>query len=132
MRNRYVYASLAIAIARLEQWLPISVLLFMGCSPAPVMSSGTGGAAGTTIGSSGSSGSPVGTGGGVGGSGAVTGGTSGSGGSAGAEIGGSGSGAGGSGGGSFTCPTLTVPGSCAPPVDIRCPYTKLSQTGCID
>ena len=96
------------------------------------MSSGTGGAAGTAIGSSGSSGSPVGTGGGAGGSGPGTGGTGGSGGSGGAEIGGSGSGAGGSGGGPFTCPTMTVPGNCAPPVDIRCPYPSLSQTGCID
>jgi mono/diheme cytochrome c family protein len=34
--------------------------------------------------------------------------------------------------GSFVCPTMPVPGSCAPPVDIRCPYAKLSQTGCID
>jgi hypothetical protein len=27
---------------------------------------------------------------------------------------------------------MPVPGNCAPPVDIRCPYPKLSQTGCID
>jgi hypothetical protein len=32
----------------------------------------------------------------------------------------------------FACPTLPVPGSCAPPADIRCPYPKISQTGCID
>ncbi|HEY2900845.1 MAG TPA: hypothetical protein VGL59_09740, partial [Polyangia bacterium] len=39
---------------------------------------------------------------------------------------------GGSDSGPFVCPTLPVPGSCAPPADIRCPYPKLSQTGCID
>jgi hypothetical protein len=33
--------------------------------------------------------------------------------------------------GPFACPTLT-PGTCTPPADIRCPYPKLSQTGCID
>jgi len=32
----------------------------------------------------------------------------------------------------FVCPTMPVPGTCAPPVDIRCPYPKLSQTGCVD
>jgi hypothetical protein len=41
-------------------------------------------------------------------------------------------GGGGTAGGTFTCPTMTAPGSCAPPADIRCPYPKLSQTGCID
>jgi len=30
------------------------------------------------------------------------------------------------------CPVLPVPGTCAPPTDIRCPYPKLSQTGCVD
>jgi hypothetical protein len=30
------------------------------------------------------------------------------------------------------CPTMPVPGACAPPLDIRCPYPKLSQTGCMD
>jgi hypothetical protein len=29
------------------------------------------------------------------------------------------------------CPTLP-PGNCSPPTDIRCPYPKLSQTGCLD
>jgi len=29
-------------------------------------------------------------------------------------------------------PGMPVPGTCAPPADIRCPYPKLSQTGCID
>jgi hypothetical protein len=27
---------------------------------------------------------------------------------------------------------MAAPGNCAPPADIRCPYPKLSQTGCID
>jgi hypothetical protein len=34
--------------------------------------------------------------------------------------------------GPFVCPTPTVPGNCTPPADIRCPYPKLSQTGCVD
>ncbi len=34
--------------------------------------------------------------------------------------------------GAFACPTLPVPGNCSPPADIRCPYPKLSQTGCMD
>jgi hypothetical protein len=34
--------------------------------------------------------------------------------------------------GPFTCPIVPVPGTCSPPVDIRCPYPKLSQTGCLD
>jgi hypothetical protein len=34
--------------------------------------------------------------------------------------------------GPFVCPTLVVPGNCTPPADIRCPYPKLSQTGCVD
>jgi hypothetical protein len=39
--------------------------------------------------------------------------------------------------GGFTCPAvpgpgMPVPGTCVPPADIRCPYPKLSQTGCID
>jgi hypothetical protein len=127
--------------ARLERRLalPISLLLFMGCSPSPDVPSGTGGSGGTTSGSSGSSGSgsPGGTGGGGGGSGAGTGGASGSGGLKDGGIDGGGSGGGGNDGGgsdsgSFVCPILTGPGNCAPPVDIRCPYQKLSQTGCID
>jgi hypothetical protein len=38
----------------------------------------------------------------------------------------------GGGGGMPSCPTLTAPGTCSPPADIKCPYPKLSQTGCID
>ncbi len=70
-----------------------------------------------------------------GGSGAGTGGASGTrwlndGGIAGGGSGGGGSG--GTGGATFTCPILTGVGNCSPPADIRCPYPKLSQTGCID
>jgi hypothetical protein len=43
-----------------------------------------------------------------------------------------GGGMGGGGMGGSVCPTMTVPGNCSPPADIRCPYPKLSQTGCID
>jgi hypothetical protein len=41
-------------------------------------------------------------------------------------------GGGGTGGGPFMCPTTMPAGTCSPPADIRCPYPKLSQTGCID
>jgi hypothetical protein len=142
--------------ARLDRRLalPISLLLFLGCGPSNG-SAGTGGSSGTSGSGGGSgSGSPGGTNGGGSGGGAGTGGASGSGGprdggidgggsggSGGSGSGGSGgSGAagidgGGSGGGSgaagSTCPTMPVPGNCAPPVDIQCPYPKLSQTGCI-
>jgi hypothetical protein len=121
--------------------VPISLLFFMGCGPSPDVNGGTGGSGGTTGGSGSSgnagSGSPGGTNGGGSGGGAGTGGASGSGGLKdggidGGGSGGSGSDGGGSDSGPFTCPTMPVPGNCAPPVDIRCPYPKLSQTGCID
>jgi hypothetical protein len=54
------------------------------------------------------------------------------GGSGGGGSGGGGSGGGGAGGGTFTCPTTLPAGTCSAPADIRCPYPKLSQTGCID
>jgi hypothetical protein len=125
--------------ARLERWLavPISLFLFVGCNPSPEAPGGTSGSAGTTSGSGGGSGASGGTGGGAGGGSAGTGGASGSGGLKDGGVGGGGSGGGGTDGGGtdggpFVCPTLPVPGTCAPPVDIRCPYPKLSQTGCID
>ena len=31
-----------------------------------------------------------------------------------------------------SCPSLPIPGDCSPPADIRCPYPKLSQTGCVN
>jgi hypothetical protein len=112
----------------------IYLLLFAACAPT----SGAGGTAGSggTAGGSGSnggsgSGSLGGGGGGGGGTsgggttGAIDGGTSDAGGTSG------GNDAGGTGGGAFACPTLTVPGTCSPPADLRCPYPKLSQTGCI-
>jgi hypothetical protein len=117
--------------------LPISLLLFMGCGfGAQNVAPGTGGSGGTTTGSgsSGTSGAGSPGGGGVGGS-AGNGGGAGTGGASGTSGGTNDGGidAGGTGGtGTFACPTLTVPGTCSPPADIRCPYPKLSQTGCID
>jgi hypothetical protein len=32
----------------------------------------------------------------------------------------------------FMCPPATAQGTCGAPADIRCPYPKLSQTGCVD
>ena len=32
----------------------------------------------------------------------------------------------------LSCPMMPIPGDCSPPADIRCPYPKLSQTGCVD
>jgi hypothetical protein len=118
----------------------ISLLFSTGCGFTN-NDSPTGGSGGTTTGSGGGgssgSGAPGGTNGG-GSGGAGSGGASGTGGAhndGGSDAGGSGgggSGGGGSDGGAFTCPTLAAPGTCAPPADIRCPYPKLSQTGCID
>jgi hypothetical protein len=54
---------------------------------------------------------------------------------AGGGMGGGGMGGGGMSGGMagmFMCPPVTTTGNCSPPTDIRCPYPKLSQTGCID
>jgi hypothetical protein len=127
-----------------------SLMFFMGCSGS-LGFDGSGSSAGGTSGStpSGSSDSSAtgtsGTPAGASGSGAPSG-TSGRSGS------GAGTGTGGTSGGlsdgglgdatpsdgaasndaPFVCPTLPVPGTCTPPVDIRCPYPKLSQTGCID
>jgi len=99
----------------------------MGCNPSPDVNGGTGGSGGATSGGgsggSADSGAMGGTGGGGSGGGAGTGGASGA-------DGGPNDGAIDSG--PFVCPTRPAPGSCAPPVDIRCPYPKLSQTGCID
>jgi hypothetical protein len=111
----------------------------MACSPATDSggTAGTGGSAGAS-GSSGSSGSPGGSGGG--GSSAGTSGTAGAhadggldgGGTAGGGPDGGGTaGSGTAGSGAFKCPAVTVPGTCTPPADLRCPYPKVSQTGCI-
>jgi hypothetical protein len=112
--------------------VPISLFLSVGCgfnNQTP-----TSGSAGTTgeSGSSGSSGAPGGTGGGASGSGAGTGGASGMSGLNDGGTAGGGIDAGGNDGGAFACPTLPVPGNCAPPADLRCPYPKISQTGCLD
>jgi hypothetical protein len=90
---------------------------------------------GTTSGSGGSGGSGAhGGSGGSGGAAAGAGGTGGmSGGGGGGMAGGASGGSGGGGmAGTFACPTLTTPGTCTVPADLRCPYPKLSQTGCID
>ncbi|HVR63811.1 MAG TPA: hypothetical protein VMU50_18045 [Polyangia bacterium] len=34
--------------------------------------------------------------------------------------------------GPLVCPAMAIPGDCSPPPDVRCPYPKLSQTGCVD
>ncbi len=101
----------------------------MGCSSSEMMG-GTAGSGGATGGSGGSSGAPGGTGGGSGGGagasgGAIDGGSDGGGPDGGGLI------DGGSDGG-FVCPTMPAPGTCSAPIDIKCPYPKLSQTGCID
>ncbi|HVU49427.1 MAG TPA: hypothetical protein VHL80_02010 [Polyangia bacterium] len=115
----------------------------MACQPAEGTNPGTGGSGGAS-GSSGGSGSGSPGGGGGSGSGAGTGGASGmagggsggggvgGGGSGGGGMSGGGSGGGGMGGGTFSCPTMPIPGNCTVPLDLRCPYQKLSQTGCID
>jgi len=124
-------------------WLvgPFLLLLSTACGfgtqsetgSGSVNASGMSGNLGTTSGtpSSGSGASAGSTGAGSGASGATTGGSSG-----GLSDGGLGDGAPSDGAASndaaFVCPTLPVPGTCTPPVDIRCPYPKLSQTGCID
>jgi hypothetical protein len=112
--------------------------------------SGMSGNLGTTSGtlSSGSGASAGGSGAGSGASGTPSSGSGASAGSSGAGSGASGATTSGSSGeppdagsdatadAGFSCPDLPtadmpVPGSCAPPADIRCPYPKLSQTGCI-
>jgi hypothetical protein len=125
-----------------------SLMFLLGCSSGLGFDSGTGSSAGSTSGStpSGSSGSSAtgtsGTSAGASGSGAPSGTNGGRSGSAGTGGTSGGLSDGGLGGGepsdgaasndaSFVCPTLPVPGSCTPPADIRCPYPKLSQTGCI-
>jgi hypothetical protein len=120
--------------ARLERRLalPISLLFFVGCGFAQGSdgSAGSGGTAGGS-GTAGSAGSGS-AGGGGSGSSAGAGGSGGTGGAP-SDGGIAGNGAAGGGGtGGFACPTLPMPGTCAPPTDIRCPYQKLSQTGCID
>ncbi len=103
----------------------VSILFFTSCSsPSSGGTSGTGGSGGTAPGS-GSSGSSGSAGASGAGGGLKDGGTGGGGTAGGGQDGGQ-------DGGPFACPTLPAPGSCAPPVDIRCPYPKLSQTGCID
>jgi hypothetical protein len=124
-------------LARLEPRLavPISLFLFMGCAAGGSID-GTGGSGGAT-GGSGSGGSSV-SGSPGGGAGGGVAGTSGAGGSGGHNdgglaggSGGGGTGSGGTDGGAFVCPTVTVPGNCTAPADIRCPAPKLDLTGCI-
>ena len=101
-------------------------------TPAPA---GTGGAPGGSGGGSGIGG------GGRGGSGGDAGGIGGSGGSPTRDAGSDGGSSDAAvpadtnsddAGEAFVCPTLPSPGTCSPPPDIRCPYPKLSQTGCVD
>ena len=113
--------------ARWERRLAVPVFLFLfgGCGSSADVHGGTGGAGGTA-GGGGGGGSPD--------SGSPSGGSGGgpaTGGAAGGNDGGVNDG-GGNDSGTFACPSLPVPGTCAPPADIRCPYPKLSQTGCID
>ncbi len=141
--------------ARRAGWLPISssLVLSLACGPTTqgTNSSGTSsaGASGSSAGSPGSgAGGTTGVGSGLSsgsgassgasGSGSTSGSTSGMSGGSGASAG-SGSGmssgipdAGHPDSGPFVCPPMPIPGSCAPPVDIRCPYTNLKDTGCID
>jgi hypothetical protein len=85
-------------------------------------------AGGGSEGSAGAGGASGGNGGG-----AVSGGATGTGsGRNDGGMGGGGNGTGGNDGVVFVCPTMPVLGNCTPPADIRCPYPKLSQTGCID
>jgi hypothetical protein len=100
-----------------------------GMSGSGSSGSSGGGRGGSTAGADGGAGIGGGGSGGTGGTGGTDGGVK----DGGSDAGGTGgSGAGGTGGGPFVCPTLTTPGTCAPPADIRCPYPKLKQTGCID
>ncbi|HVZ74902.1 MAG TPA: hypothetical protein VHJ20_21115 [Polyangia bacterium] len=110
----------------------------MGCAASESGGPPTGGTTGSNGGTGGTS-TPT---GGTGGTTTPSGGTSGggSGGTGGSAIGGTGGsatggsgggGTGGAGGGTFQCPTVTTPGDCSPPADIRCPAPKLSLTGCI-
>jgi len=115
--------------------VPFSLFIFMGCN-AQGSDTGAGGSSGSTTGvagsSGGSSGSPSGNGGGGSGVGTAGAGGMGVAGAAGGAAGAGAAGMGGSGGGAFACPTLPIPGTCTVPADLRCPYPKLSQTGCID
>jgi hypothetical protein len=113
----------------------ISLLLVAGCAGSPGVETGTAGttgASGTTGGSGSGGGAGTGSASGTGG-GMPDGGTAGTG-SAGSGSAGTGTDGGmtdGAKDGPFTCPTLPA-GTCTPPADMRCPYPKLSQTGCID
>jgi hypothetical protein len=122
---------------RLAQWLVASTFLLLPMACGPSESAGD---AGNRSGSGSASGSMAGSGAGADASADVasSGATSGRDASGGAEGGGSGStdGAVPDGGktdaATFVCPPITMPGTCSPPADIRCPYPKLSQTGCMD
>jgi hypothetical protein len=143
MRNKKSFGGLLVG--------PILVLLLAGCSSPNTGEGGTGsssgsqgemsggataGAGGSGTGSAGQSGTAS---GGKSGSSSGSNASGGSGSSAGSSSGG-GSGASGSstsGAVAFVCPPvpgpgMAVPGTCLPPADLRCPYPKLSQTGCID
>jgi hypothetical protein len=118
-------------------WLvgPFLLLLSTACGFGPqsygsgsVNGSGTSGSFGTSSGAT-SSGNPSGTGTG---SGAPSGSGSSGGGVSGEPLDG-----GGDDGTAFTCPDvptadMPVPGTCSAPADLRCPYPKLSQTGCVN
>jgi hypothetical protein len=106
---------------------------FVGCGFTDQQSTGAGGSGGTT-GSSGASGtgSPGGTNGGGGGGSAGTTGTGGSNDGGADSAAGTGGGGTTGAGGTSACPTMPVPGDCSAPANIKCPYPKLSQTGCID
>ena len=139
-------------------WLvgPILVLLSAGCSSPPgeastgsnsgnegeMSGSATAGAGGSGSGSVGPSGTAS---GGKSGSSSGSNGSGASGASSGSQGSGSsgsepldgGAGDGGNSEGGFACPPvpgpgMPVPGTCGPLADIRCPYPKISQTGCID
>jgi hypothetical protein len=127
-------------------WLagPILVLVSTGCgfttgpsgsgsssgNESEMSGSSSGAASGAFSGSSGATGVSAGSNSGSTRSGAASGSASGE-----PLDGGTGDGASADGG--FMCPPvptagMPVPGTCSPPADIRCPYPKLSQTGCIN
>jgi len=112
------------------------LLLAVGCGPDSTGSAANGSsssssgapASSSSGGSTGSSSS-----GGASSGGADSGGATGSdGGTDGAVADGTSSDGGKTDGAAFVCPTMPIPGTCAPPADTRCPYPKLSQTGCVD
>ena len=113
------------------------LLLAVGCGPDSTGPAQNGSSSSSSSGAAASSSSGGSTGssssGGASSGGADGGGATGSdGGTDGAVADGTSSDGGKTDGAAFVCPTMPIPGTCAPPADTRCPYPKLSQTGCVD